>query len=41
MGKVRKSNREAKKQAVMTPKERKTAKQAKKHVSDFVPLTTR
>ena len=34
MSKPQKSNREAKKQAVLTPKERKAAKQAKKHAGD-------
>lgn len=42
MGKARQSNKEAKKQPVMTPKEKKAAKQAKKHhASDIVPLITR
>jgi hypothetical protein len=40
MGKVRQSNKEEKKQAVLTPKEKKAAKQAKKHASDAVPLIT-
>jgi hypothetical protein len=40
MGKVRQSNKEEKKQAVLTPKEKKAAKQAKKHASDTVPLIT-
>lgn len=38
MGKERQNNKEAKKQAVLTPKEKKAAKQAKKHASDIVPL---
>jgi len=38
MGKIRQSNKEAKKQPVMTPKEKKAAKHAKKHASDTVPL---
>lgn len=38
MGKARQSNKEPKKQAAMTPKQKKTAKQAKKHASDVVPL---
>jgi len=37
MGKSRQSNKEAKKPPVMTPKERKAAKQ-KKHAMDVVPL---
>lgn len=41
MGKVRQGNKEAKKRPVMTPKEKKAAKQAKKHPSDIVPLITR
>lgn len=38
MPKVRKSNKEMKKPAVHTPKEKKAAKQAKKHASDVVPI---
>ena len=38
MSKPRRGNREAKKQAVMTLKEKKAAKHAKKHISDVVPL---
>lgn len=38
MGKSRQSNKEAKKPPVMTPKERKAAKQKKKHAMDVVPL---
>jgi len=41
MGKVVKGNKEAKKQAALSPKEKKTAKQAKKHASDVVPLIHR
>ena len=41
MGKVRKRNKEGKKQPVMTPKEKKAARQAKKHASDIVPLIVR
>lgn len=40
MGKARQSNKEEKKQAVLTPKEKKAAKQAKKHASDAVPFIT-
>jgi len=38
MSKSQRSNREARKQAILTPKEKKAAKQAKKHAGDFVPL---
>jgi hypothetical protein len=38
MSKRQKSNRESKKQPLMTPKEKKTAKMAKKHAGDHVPL---
>ena len=41
MGKVRKGNKEVKKQPVMTPKQKKAGKQAKKYASDIVPLITR
>lgn len=41
MGKARQSNKEAKKQPVMTPKEKKAAKNAKKHASDVVPMIPR
>lgn len=42
MGKVRQSNKEAKKQPLLTPKEKKAAKHAKKHATDIVhPLVTR
>jgi len=41
MGKDRQSKKEENKQAVKTPKEKKAAKQAKKHASDIVPLVTR
>ncbi|HTY98741.1 MAG TPA: hypothetical protein VMB75_02820 [Rhodocyclaceae bacterium] len=40
MGKIRQSNKEARKQPAMTPKEKKAAKQAKKHAGDSVPLVT-
>lgn len=40
MGKAKESNKEAKKQAVLTPKEKKAAKQAKKHAVDVVPFVT-
>lgn len=41
MGKLKQSNKEEKKQPVMTPKEKKAAKQAKKHASDVMPLIHR
>lgn len=41
MGKARQSNKEAKKQPLMTPKEKKAAKQARKHASDVVPIIPR
>jgi hypothetical protein len=40
MPKARKSNKEAKKQSLLTPKEKKAAKQARKHLGDSVPLIT-
>jgi hypothetical protein len=41
MGKTTKSNKEVKKAAALTPKEKKTAKAAKKHASDVVPIIHR
>jgi hypothetical protein len=41
MGKLRQGNKEPKKLAVMTPKEKKAAKHAKKHTSDIAPLILR
>ena len=41
MGKEKQSTKEVKKQPAMTPKEKKAAKQAKKHASDVIPMTTR
>lgn len=38
MSKIRKGNKEQKKQPAMTPKEKKAAKLAKKHSADVVPL---
>lgn len=38
MSKAKQSNKEAKKPAALTPKEKKTAKQAKKQASDSQPL---
>ncbi len=37
MSKARQGNKEAKKQPVLTPKEKKAAKQAKKHAGDIIP----
>jgi len=41
MGKTTKSNKETKKTAVLTPKEKKSAKQVKKHAGDVAPLIHR
>jgi len=41
MGKTTKSNKEAKKQSLLSPKEKKQAKQVKKHASEVTPLITR
>lgn len=41
MPKSQRINREPKKQAQLTPKEKKAAKRAKKHAGDSVPLTVR
>jgi len=38
MGKIRQSNKEAKKQPLLTPKEKRAAKHEKKHAHDKVPL---
>lgn len=38
MGKTTKSNKEVKKHALLSPKEKKHAKQVKKHASDTVPI---
>jgi hypothetical protein len=38
MSKPQKSNKEEKKQALLTPKEKKAAKQVKKHAGDAAPL---
>jgi len=38
MTKEQRSNREAKKHAVLTPKEKKAAKRAKKHAGDSAPF---
>jgi hypothetical protein len=41
MSKLQKSNKEGKKQPLLTPKEKKAAKTAKKHAGDAVPLVVR
>jgi hypothetical protein len=41
MSKSQRANREPKKQAQLTPKEKKAAKRAKKHSGDAVPLIAR
>ena len=41
MSKAQKSNKEAKKQAVRTPKEKKAAKQAKKHGGGATPIVVK
>ena len=38
MPKQQRSNREAKKESLLTPKEKKAAKRAKKHAGDPQPL---
>ena len=38
MSKTQKSNKEAKKQSLLTPKEKKASKQVKKHAGDVAPL---
>ena len=35
---MQRSNKEGKKQAILTPKEKKAAKQVKKHAGDVAPL---
>ncbi len=41
MSKSQKSNKETKKQALLTPKEKKAAKMARKHEGDVTPLIIR
>ena len=41
MGKIRHGNKEAKKQPLLTPKEKKAAKHDKKHAADKVPFVVR
>lgn len=38
MSKSQKSNKEAKKQALLSPKEKKAAKLTRKHAGDAIPL---
>jgi len=38
MSKLQRPNKESKKQAVLTPKEKKAAKLVKKHAGDSAPL---
>lgn len=38
MSKIQRSNKEAKKHAVLTPKEKKQAKLTRKHAGDVVPM---
>lgn len=38
MSKTQTSNKNFKKQALLTPKEKKAAKQVKKHAGDAIPL---
>lgn len=40
MSKSHQSTKEAKKKPLLTPKEKKAAKQSKKHAGDTVPLIT-
>jgi hypothetical protein len=40
MGKVRQSNKETKKKPLMTPKEKKAAKEAKKNATEGIRPTT-
>jgi hypothetical protein len=41
MSKTQKSNKEVKKQATLSPKEKKAAKMVKKHAGDAVPLVVK
>lgn len=40
MTKTHHANKETKKKSLLTPKEKKAAKSAKKHLGDVVPLIT-
>ena len=41
MSKSQRSNRETKKDAILTPKEKKAAKRVKKHAGDATPFIVR
>ncbi len=41
MSKLQRSNRESKKQAVLSPKEKKAAKRSRKHEGDAAPFITK
>jgi hypothetical protein len=41
MSKPQKSNKEMKKQSLLTPKEKKTAKLVRKHAGDAIPLVVK
>lgn len=41
MGKPKQTKKESKKQPLLTPKEKKAAKQAKKHAHDIQPIVPR
>jgi len=41
MSKAQRSDKEARKQAVLTPKEKKAAKREKKHAGDFTPFVVK
>ncbi len=41
MSKMQRSNKEAKKRAMLTPKEKKAAKKARKHAGDSVPFVVK
>jgi len=41
MGKTRQGNKEQKKQPLLSPQEKKSAKQAEKHACDIVPPVSR
>ncbi len=41
MGKIKQSNKEAKKQPLLSPKEKKMAKNLKKHSGNTLPLIPR
>ncbi len=41
MSKIQRANKESKKPALLTPKEKKAAKLAKKHAGDVVPFVVK